>query len=49
MPGHPAELWCVHEKKAGKLTLLGSYTHLDVSRVEDGQALGLFGHADSAL
>lgn len=38
VPGRPAGPWCVH---AGKLTHLGSYTHLDMSRVEDGQALRL--------
>lgn len=41
VPGHPAGPWCVHARKAGKFTHLGSYTHLDVSRVEDGQALRL--------
>lgn len=32
-------------KEGRKLTLLGSHSHLDVSRVGEGQALGLFGHA----
>lgn len=36
------------DRSAGELTHVVSYTHLDVCLVEDGRALGLLCHVDSA-